>query len=98
MNMRFNTRLAYMSMVLAIGSCTAQQSADLQAAAVVSCNAAEIGAEAAIAISADAGASAQVQKDTLTAQKLTADSCAAIAKLQTLQAAGFTPSANIPPK
>lgn len=69
-----------------LAGCTAQQSADLQAAAVASCNAAEIASAATIAITADINASTQTQKDAATAQKVTGDACTALQKLPSVAA------------
>ena len=69
-----------------IAGCTAQQSANLEAAALVSCNAAEVAAAAAVAISSDVNAGKQAQTDAATAQKVTSDACAALQKLPTVAA------------
>jgi hypothetical protein len=74
-----------------VAGCTAQQSASLEAAALVSCNAAEVAAAAAVAISSDVNASKQTQTDAATAQKVTSDACAALQKLPSL-AASTSPS------
>ena len=74
-----------------VAGCTAQQSANLQAAAVVSCNAAEIAAAAAVTITADINSSKQTQTDAATAQKVTSDACAALQKLPSV-ATSATPS------
>lgn len=64
-----------------LAGCSAQQAANLQAAAAVSCNAAQIAAAASVAISADVHASPQTQQDAATAQKVTSDACTALTKL-----------------
>lgn len=74
-----------------VAGCTAQQSANLEAAAVVSCNAADVAAAAAVAITADVNASKQAQTDAATAQKVTSDACTALQKLPTI-AASATPA------
>lgn len=75
-----------------VAGCTAQQSADLESAAVVSCNAAQIAAAAAVAITADVNSSKQTQTDAATAQKVTSDACAALQQLPSVAASAAPPS------
>ena len=71
---------------LAMAACTPQDAANLQNAAAITCNGAQIAAAAAVAISADIGSSAQAQADAAKAQKVTTDACAAVSKLPTVVA------------
>jgi uncharacterized protein YcfL len=77
-----------------LAGCSAQQAANLQAAASISCNAAEIAAAASVTISADVNASQQAQKDAATAQKVTSDTCAALTKLPSVVAPVPAPAAS----
>lgn len=77
---------------IALGQCTTQQQANLQNAAIVSCNAAQIAADASVAITADVGASTQAQTDAVKAVKVTNDACSALAKLPSVAATPTAPS------
>jgi hypothetical protein len=94
--MRRILALAAIGLTLALGGClTLQQENTIAAVAVISCNAADIAAATAVAITADlnnGNTPSGSQKDAAKAQAITADSCAAISKLPSVLAAA-TPAA-----
>jgi len=70
-----------------LAGCTAQQSANLEAAAVASCNAAEIASAATIRRHRRHQCQQADAADAATAQKVTSDACTALQKLPSVAAA-----------